>query len=461
MTRLFLRFFLGVIAILIASLLIQGAVFSVGRSRETAQQLEELLGGGARLAGAKLLDGDLLGSLTEQEIDKRMANLQEEFDYPVRLVLWWKLNLSSRDKYRLEQGEVVVTETGMLAARLSPERVLPFTSGRIQRPPSIDSDDQEPFRLSHDYVLRFGRLPAAEGPGEQPVLLGLGAVMLFTAVAIAILLRPIATPLRAVERTATAIAEGDLSARIEPRLVPKGLALASAFNKMADRTESLLRSQRELLQAVSHELRTPLARIRFATDLIETAKTDEERNSRLQSVDSATQRLDDLVGELLTYVRLESDAPNDEAELIELNSLFDQMVDIHAPLHPGIEFDIERIVPNIEVTADRRSVARAISHLLSNAGRYAKSRVAARAIQRSDGVLIQIDYDGDGIPPEDCEKVFDPFVRLTPGDGKGTGLGLALVHRIATRHSGSVVAEQSDLGGARFSFFLPGDADCD
>ncbi len=465
MTRLFLRFFLGVIAILIVSLVIQGAVLRVGRARQTAEQAERTLGGAARLAGEQLLGGDALESLTEEEIDRRMKKLQEKFDYPVDLVLWWQLSLTERERHRLEQGEVVVNEIGMLAARLRSEQFLPFTATAKPRAatgtPSIDSEDQgllrlnQPFRLSNDYVLRFGPIPTTEGPSQREIMTGLGFVMLFAAIAIAILLRPVAIPLRAVERTATAITEGDLSARIEPNLVPKGLALATAFNAMAERTETLLRSQKELLEAVSHELRTPLARIRFATDLIETAATDEERNMRLKSVNNATQRLDDLVGELLTYVRLDSEVRIDEPEPIELNSLFDHLVDIHGPLHQGIEFEIERMLPIVQVTADRNSIARAVGNLLSNAGRYAKSRVVIRAIQRRDGVVIEVDDDGVGIPETDREKVFDPFVRLTPGDGKGTGLGLALVHRIATRHGGSVVAEQSELGGARFSLYLP------
>ena len=453
MTRLFLRFFVGVIAILVASLLIQGAVLSVGRARQTAEQAEKSLGGAARLAGEQLLGDETLATLTEEEIAKRMEKLQAKFDYPVKLVLWWQMSLTNREKNRLEQGDVVVNDTGMLVTRLSHERFFPFTASAMSGTPSIDGSEDETFRLSHDYVLRFGPLPTSEGPSQRQIMSGLGLVMLFAAIAIAILLRPVAAPLRAVERTATAITEGDLSARINPKHVPKGLALATAFNTMAEKTESLLRSQKELLEAVSHELRTPLARIRFATDLIETAETETERKSRLQSVDSATQRLDDLVGELLTYVRLESEATVDEAESIELEPLFEDLIDIHGPLHEGIKFDIDGTVPNIQVTADRGSMARAVGNLLSNAGRYAKSRVSVRAIQRRDGVLIQIDDDGVGIPEADREKVFDPFVRLTPGDGRGTGLGLALVHRIATRHGGTVGAEQSDMGGARFSFF--------
>ncbi len=426
MTRLFLRFFLGVIAILLLAWAIQGTVLRIGSARQVVEFTESALGGGARLASQDLLSGEFYERIDPDIVERRLSNIQAQFTYPVQIVETWKLSLTPSEKKRLESNEIVLDGTGMLLSR-----------------------------LSQDHVLRFGPLPTYEGPSQMLVTVGLGLVMLLAAIGIAILLRPVALPLRDVERTAAAISEGDLSARIDPNRVPKGLALATAFNTMAERTETLLRSQKELLQAVSHELRTPLARIRFATDLIETAKSDEERQSRLRSVDSATQRLDDLVGELLTYVRLESDVPDAEPEPIELNSMFEQLVEMHAPLHQGVDFEIQRVLPRVQVTADRRSLARAIGNLLSNAGRYAKSRVCVRAVQQREGVLIQVDDDGVGIPEADRQKVFDPFVRLTPGDGKGTGLGLALVQRIAARHGGTVAVDQNAMGGASFSFYLP------
>jgi two-component system sensor histidine kinase RstB len=426
MTRLFLRFFLGVIGILIAAYVIQSVVFRYGSARQTVEFMETALGGGARAARQEILQDQHFEALNPELVQQRLKNIQDLYDFPVRIVETWKLSLTPQEKQRLEQGDVVLDGTGMLLIRLNVE-----------------------------HTLRFGELPTFAGPNQWLVSMGLGLTMLLVAVGIAFLLRPVALPLRAVERTATAISDGDLSARINPQHVPKGLALATAFNKMAERTETLLRSQKELLEAVSHELRTPLARIRFATDLIETATTEQERKSRLKSVDTATQRLDDLVGELLTYVRLDSDAPDDEYESIELYSLFEDLVDIHAPLHHGIKFDIDRVLPRIHVHADRRGMARAFGNLLNNAGRHARSQVSVRAIQRTDGVMIEVDDDGPGIPPADREKIFDPFVRLNPGDGKGTGLGLALVQRIAIRHGGSVIAEVSSMGGARFSFFIP------
>ena len=112
-----------------------------------------------------------------------------------------------------------------------------------------------------------------------------------------------------VEAAAQTIASGDLSTRIEPKRGFASSKLVQAFNNMAGRTESMVQSQNELLQAVSHELRTPLSRIHFATDLIRTANKD-QREEKLLALESAADDLDKIVGELMTYVRAE-DAPKD------------------------------------------------------------------------------------------------------------------------------------------------------
>ncbi len=304
-------------------------------------------------------------------------------------------------------------------------------------------------------ALLFGPLPQFVGPSQTEVTFGYGVVFLLAAIAIAILLRPVAFQMRAVERTATAIAQGDLSARVDSTKAPKYLALVRAFNSMADRTETLLRSQRELLQAVSHELRTPLARIRFAADLVETAKSDEERRTRLDAIDNATQKLDHLVGELLTYVRMDSDVPSGTPVTIDLNLLFSELIDIHAPLNPAIRFQQDSSSQPFEITTDHDSLSRAIENLLSNAARHAKSQVHLQARTNNGEVLIEVDDDGEGVPPENRQKIFEPFVRLDNSQEPGTGLGLALVNRIAKRHGGSVQASESPLGGARFTLRLP------
>ena len=189
-------------------------------------------------------------------------------------------------------------------------------------------------------VVRFGPFPSFERTDQKAATTTLALVLLPVALAIALLLRPVARQLRHVEHAAQTIAAGDLTARVDERRVPSAKSLAHAFNDMASRTETLVRTQRELLQAVSHELRTPLSRIRFAIDLIATAKDDEERQRRLESLEAATEELDELVGELLSYVRAETTQPQFDLEPIALR-LFRVLIPKHAALHPAIQFDVD------------------------------------------------------------------------------------------------------------------------
>ena len=248
MTRLFLRFYLGVIAILIAAWLIQTCVFRQSTIAENLPDVEDIFASSARLARDRIVEGGA------EEFLETMEYLQSRFDYPSRVVTRTDRTFSGTEIKRLDRGEVVLAHFGRL------ETAIP----------------------NSEYLVELGPLPEFDRPSQTELTFALGIVFLMTAAGIAILLRPLIVQLRGVERTALAIAGGDLSARIDYERFRHGAALAGAFNAMADRVESLLRSQRELLQTVSHELRTPLARIKFATELIQTADNADIRKQRLR-----------------------------------------------------------------------------------------------------------------------------------------------------------------------------------
>ena len=303
-------------------------------------------------------------------------------------------------------------------------------------------------------IVRFGPFPSFQKIEQKAATTTLALVLLPAAIAIALLLRPVARQLRLVENAAKAIAGGDLSARVDERRVHSAKPLAQSFNHMASRTETLVRTQRELLQAVSHELRTPLSRMRFAIDLIETAKDDAERKQRLDSLDAATEELDDLVGELLRYVRIETAEPRLNLEQVALRNVLEGLMPKYAALHPSVEFAMSEQVDedSINVDADRLGLQRVLGNLLSNAGRFANRQVRISSRWKDGSTTIDVDDDGSGIPLQDRERVFEPFVRLNDGangSSHGVGLGLALVKRIVTQHGGSVEVMNSPLGGCR------------
>jgi two-component system sensor histidine kinase RstB len=395
-------------------------------------EIEASIGGWMRLAAHKL---------DATRIDERqtvLRGLQKQFDFPIALIC--REDLPDWPKKRICRGESVAfypedspTDDRWLAAT-------PLADGAM--------------------VVRFGPFPSFERTEQKAAATTLALVLLPVALAIALLLRPVARQLRHVEHATQAIAAGDLTARVDERRVRSAKSLAQAFNHMASRTEALVRTQRELLQAVSHELRTPLSRIRFAGDLIATEKDGQERQRRLESLEAATDELDELVGELLSYVRLETTPPRCDAERISLRGLLDAVIPKHASLHPAIQFQVdEGVTDDTVVVADRVALQRVLGNLLSNAGRFARSRVAISAQSAAGFTIIDIDDDGPGIPESERDRVFQPFVRLEDDSpDRGVGLGLALVQRIVAQHSGAVQALASPLGGCRIRTTWPAPA---
>jgi signal transduction histidine kinase len=202
--------------------------------------------------------------------------------------------------------------------------------------------------------------------------------------------------------------------------------------------------------------------MRFAIDLTETAKDDTERRQRLDALHAATDELDELVGELLRYVRLETAEPQLTRESIAVGEMLEVLIPKYAALHPAIRFSVEADanVQEESVFAEPLGFQRAFGNLLSNAGRFAKSLVTIRATATDHVTTIDVDDDGSGIPESDRQRVFEPFVRLGNGQesgGRGAGLGLALVKRIVTQHGGHVEVLTSPLGGCRIRTTWPRD----
>ena len=394
------------------------------------QEIEQAIGGWMRLTANKL------DAATPGKRQTVLKELQEQSDISIDIA--GREDLPDWPRGRIAHGEDIVFYPE------DPQR----NDRRFAATPLSDRTE----------VVCFGPFPSFERIEQKAATTTLALVLLPAALAIAVLLRPVARQLRRVEHAAQAIAAGDLGARVDERRVRSAKPLAHAFNNMASRTEALVRTQRELLQAVSHELRTPLSRMRFAIDLIETAKDDEERKRRLESLDAATEELDELVGELLSYVRMETAERRLDLEHVALQDTLDVLIPKYAALYPSIQFQASENGGGEEsiIAADRTSFQRAIGNLLSNAGRYARSRVTVSMGQEDRATIVDVDDDGDGIPASEKDRIFEPFVRLEDdSNGNGAGLGLALVKRIVTQHGGTVQVLTSPLGGCKIRTTWP------
>ena len=161
-------------------------------------------------------------------------------------------------------------------------------------------------------------------------------------------------------------------------------------------------------------------------------------------------------GTSLTYARFEREAPEPHFSSVRFAAWLNDEVDAVRLLGRdlAITVDTEKLPENLHVDLDRKAMPYALRNLLRNAFKYASKQVVVSAELDQDRILIHVDDDGIGIPPEDREHVFSAFTRLDRSRDRATGgygLGLAITRRVLELHGGTATADAAPLGGARFT----------
>jgi signal transduction histidine kinase len=308
-------------------------------------------------------------------------------------------------------------------------------------------------------AVLLARLPLPEGAARRAVIRA--ALLLLCALAVSLALvyplsRSITRPLEKLTAVVEEYGRGDLSRRSGlGGLQDEVGRLARSFDEMADRIQAARRAEKELLANVSHELRTPLARIKVAMELIDAPEDGVRR--RLVSIGEEVDELDRLVADVLTASRLDLAAIPLHLQRIDLPALIERARRRVLALDPALRIDA-RIEPGLAVEADEALLARAVDNLLDNARKYGNgSPVEIVAARDGDQAVLAVRDRGPGIPPQDLERVFDPFFRGegAPQLAAGFGLGLGLARRVAEAHGGSARAFNVEGGGARIELRFP------
>lgn len=268
---------------------------------------------------------------------------------------------------------------------------------------------------------------------------------------------PLVRRMRKQEAIIGRIAAGDLSARVEEKGKDALGLLGKRINLMADRIASLLDGQRHLLHAVSHEMRTPVARIGFGIEMIEGAATEQERESRIRALHDDLDEMDQLLDELLTFLRMDAGGETMEKTPLDIAVTVDGLMTKTQMLFPEVEFE-NKLPPKVEIAGSIKHLPRALDNLVRNAARHASESVRVTCVINESGIALQVHDDGEGIPEADRGKIFDAFTRLdgarTRAKDTGAGLGLAIAERIVRLHGGSIEVGESPLGGAMFTVQL-------
>ena len=229
--------------------------------------------------------------------------------------------------------------------------------------------------------------------------------------------------------------------------------LATDFNRMGARLQSLIGSQRQLLRDVSHELRSPLARLRIALALAERAEP-EQRQALWPRLTRECDRLEDLISEILVLARV--DAEHASPETVDINMLLGG-VRKDAQLG-GTEVDMRvDAAPGLTLQGWPTLVERAVDNLVRNALRFSPADKPVEIQARSrDGVIeITVRDHGPGAAPEYLAQLGEPFFRAPGQQAAGHGLGLAITRRAAERHGGTLKLDNHPAGGFVARLELP------
>jgi two-component system sensor histidine kinase CpxA len=267
----------------------------------------------------------------------------------------------------------------------------------------------------------------------------------------------IVRPVRQLAAAVDRFGSGDLATRIPAPRGDEVGDLARAFNRMAERIETLMTAERRLLQDISHELRSPLARLHLAIELARTAPDREHAFARIQK---EVDRLTTLVETLIEMTRAEGDPATRKSQPIQLAALVEDVVqscDLEAQArHCRIVVSGE---PGGPVFGDPELLRRAVENVLRNAIRYAPedSDIDLRLDHRNASTRISVRDGGPGVPEEVLPRLAQPFFRA---DGSrdsatgGVGLGLAIAQRAIHLHHGTLLAENAHPG-LRVTLSLP------
>lgn len=291
------------------------------------------------------------------------------------------------------------------------------------------------------------------------VLLGTGAI----AVTLAALLGSWAAsrmlrPLRRVREAAEAIAGGRLDTRLGAQADPDLDRLSDSFNEMARALESRIRRDARFASDVSHELRSPLTTLMAGVGVLESRREELSPRSMiaLDLLVADLERFNRLVNDLLEISGF--DAGVAALDLTEVGIA--RFLEVTAANAGAVALRMPEDAHGVVVQADKRRLARIMSNLLDNAGRYGGGATAI-TLELDDTLRIIVEDGGAGIPAGERSAVFERFFRGSAGgrrtDDGGTGLGLSLVAEDLRLHDGRVWVEDRPDGrrGARFVFELP------
>ncbi|MBF0588233.1 MAG: HAMP domain-containing protein [Magnetococcales bacterium] len=295
-------------------------------------------------------------------------------------------------------------------------------------------------------------------------------VLVVSALLVLLLAQHFTRPIQRLRQVSLRLANGDLSARAAPfrRRLPDELSdLGGDFNFMAEKLEGLFYAQQRLLRDVSHELRSPMARMRAALGLMERGMGENEGGNR-QRLELELERLDRLIGQIITVSRPQSVGNVHRESWIDLKGLVHAVVDDAAfEAQQGrkrLELVLDEEGGDMLIRADASGLQAAVENIIRNALRHTpdqscvKVRLKWGLEEQGMQAILTVSDQGSGVPEPLLPNIFKPFFRVDEARDRsqgGFGLGLAIAARAIRDHEGEIEAANGESGGLIISVRLP------
>ncbi|MGD9947364.1 MAG: sensor histidine kinase [Desulfobulbus sp.] len=284
-----------------------------------------------------------------------------------------------------------------------------------------------------------------------------------------LLARSYGAPLARLRRISRQIAAGDLSARVGTNLGKPGNEigdLARDFDHMAERMEGLVNGQKRLLLDISHELRSPLARLNLALELVK-KRFNAENDDILARIGRESERLNALIGQLLTLTRSEAFVIDQDTPEVDLPELIEEIAGDVGFETSDRQKEVKVLdMEPLAVIGSLELLHQAIENVVRNGAYYTQpgTVVSIRLFSTYDETanswaVIQVRDHGPGVPEDTIPHLKDPFFRVAEARDRnsgGTGLGLAIAHQVVQQHGGRIaIRNNNDRNGLIVEIHLP------
>lgn len=298
-------------------------------------------------------------------------------------------------------------------------------------------------------LIRIGFSADREGCLNPPVLLlVLLLVVSVSVISVYFLSRWLVRPIEELRMAVGELGMGEYPEPLPERGPAELSSLVHLFNWMVKQVQSLTENRATLLAGISHDLKTPLARMRLSVEMLSKQQDRELVDGVVEDLDV----MDGMISEVLTYARGGNEGKRASCNL---SLLIDRLVERKG--RGGIVVHWEPPSQSCIETIDISALTRILSNLIDNGHRYSGGKPVVVTLQCEPEVVIEVVDEGEGIPPEQLEQVFQPFYRLEQSrskDSGGSGLGLAIVKSLSAASGWEVSLHNRSQGGLRATIKL-------